>query len=63
MGCGKSSIGRKLAKKTEREFVDMDRYIEERKNGENKPDSAKSIGLSNLIIDKWLRNSETNALV
>lgn len=30
MGCGKSSVGRKLASKTEREFVDMDRYIEEK---------------------------------
>ncbi len=28
MGCGKSTIGRKLAAKTEKEFVDMDRYIE-----------------------------------
>ena len=28
MGCGKSSIGRKLAYKTNREFVDMDKYIE-----------------------------------
>lgn len=30
MGCGKSSIGRKLARKCEREFVDMDSYIEEK---------------------------------
>ncbi len=30
MGCGKSSIGRKLAAKTKREFVDMDKYIEEK---------------------------------
>ena len=28
MGCGKSSVGRRLAEKTGREFVDMDRYIE-----------------------------------
>ncbi len=28
MGCGKSTIGRKLSAKTEKEFVDMDRYIE-----------------------------------
>lgn len=30
MGCGKSSIGRKLAHKIEREFIDMDKYIEEK---------------------------------
>lgn len=30
MGCGKSSIGRKLAGRSGREFVDMDRYIEEK---------------------------------
>ena len=30
MGCGKSSIGRKLSKKSGREFVDTDRYIEEK---------------------------------
>jgi shikimate kinase len=28
MGCGKSTIGRKLSKRLEKEFVDMDRYIE-----------------------------------
>ncbi len=30
MGCGKSTIGRKIASKSEKEFVDMDRYIEEK---------------------------------
>jgi shikimate kinase len=30
MGCGKSTIGRKIANKTEKEFVDMDRYIEKK---------------------------------
>ena len=30
MGCGKSSVGRKLARKTQRGFVDMDKYIEEK---------------------------------
>lgn len=29
MGCGKSTVGRNLARKTGRRFVDMDRYIEE----------------------------------
>ena len=28
MGCGKSTIGRKLSQRLEKEFVDMDRYIE-----------------------------------
>ena len=32
MGCGKSSIGRVLARRTKRGFVDMDRYIEEKTN-------------------------------
>ncbi len=30
MGCGKSSVGRKLSQRCGREFVDMDRYIEEK---------------------------------
>ena len=30
MGCGKSTIGRKLAAKTGMTFVDIDRYIEEK---------------------------------
>lgn len=30
MGCGKSTIGRKLAARTGMAFVDMDRYIEEK---------------------------------
>lgn len=28
MGCGKSTVGKNLARKTGRKFVDMDRYIE-----------------------------------
>ena len=30
MGCGKSTVGRNLARKTGRKFLDMDRYIEEK---------------------------------
>ena len=30
MGCGKSTVGKNLARKTGRSFVDMDRYIEQR---------------------------------
>lgn len=29
MGCGKSTVGRIVAKKTERAFIDLDEYIEE----------------------------------
>ncbi len=32
MGCGKTTVGRVLAKKTGMKFVDMDRYIEKKKN-------------------------------
>ena len=30
MGCGKSTVGRKLSRRGNMEFVDMDRYIEEK---------------------------------
>ena len=32
MGSGKSSIGRRLAAKTNRQFIDLDRYIQEKTN-------------------------------
>ena len=28
MGCGKSTVGRRLAEKLGRKFIDMDKYIE-----------------------------------
>ena len=30
MGCGKSTVGRNIARKTGRRFIDMDRYIEQK---------------------------------
>ena len=30
MGCGKSTVGKKLSQMTQMEFVDMDGYIEKR---------------------------------
>lgn len=36
----------------------MDKYIMARMAGKNKPDSAKSVGLSNITVGKWLRNLE-----
>ena len=36
----------------------MDKYLKARIAGKNKPDSAKSVGLSNTVINKWLKHSE-----
>lgn len=36
----------------------MTYYIQARRNGKNKPDSARSVGLSNIIINKWLNHKE-----
>lgn len=36
----------------------MDKYIESRRSGKNKPDSARCVGLSNLTIDKWMKHQE-----
>ncbi|MBQ1507390.1 MAG: shikimate kinase [Ruminococcus sp.] len=43
MGCGKSTVGRNLAKKTGRKFLDMDRYIEE-KAGMSIPEIFEKLG-------------------
>ena len=36
----------------------MQKYIDARCKGKNKPDAAKSVGLSNIIVSKWLRHIE-----
>ena len=36
----------------------MDKYLRARLEGKNKPDSARSAGLSNMIISKWLNHPE-----
>ena len=36
----------------------MNKYLDARISGKNKPDAAKSAGLSNIIINKWLNHSE-----
>lgn len=36
----------------------MDKYLQARRNGKNKPDSARTVGLSNSIIDRWIRHVE-----
>lgn len=38
----------------------MNKYLKARWDGKNKPDASRSIGLSNMIIDKWLSNPEYN---
>lgn len=36
----------------------MEKYMDARYEGKNVPDAAKSVGLSNTIISKWLRHVE-----
>jgi hypothetical protein len=36
----------------------MDKYLKARAGGKNKPDSAKSVGLSNTVISKWMNHTE-----
>ncbi len=36
----------------------MDKYLKARAEGKNKPDSARAVGLSNAIVDKWIRHVE-----
>ncbi len=55
MGCGKSTIGRQLAKKLGREFIDLDTYIEER----------EGMKISQIFEEKgepYFRQKETEAL-
>lgn len=55
MGCGKSTIGRQLAKKLGREFIDLDEYIEQR----------EGMKISQIFADKgepYFRQRESEAL-
>lgn len=36
----------------------MDKYLKARYDGKNKPDAAKSIGMTNIDINKWLKHPE-----
>ena len=36
----------------------MNNYIQARREGKNKPDAARSVGLSNVIINKWIKHPE-----
>ena len=36
----------------------MKKYIDARKEGKNKPDAAKQVGLSNIIISKWMKHTD-----
>ena len=36
----------------------MDKYLKARYEGKNKPDAAKSVGLTNIDINKWLKHPE-----
>lgn len=36
----------------------MEKYLKARREGKNKPDAAKSVGLSNMIINKWFNHLE-----
>jgi hypothetical protein len=36
----------------------MDKYLKARWEGKNKPDAARSVGLSNIIVNKWMKHSE-----
>lgn len=55
MGCGKSTIGKIVAKKTEREFVDLDNYIVD-KQGMSINDIFKAKG------EEYFRLAETDAI-
>jgi len=33
----------------------MDKYLEARKDGLNKPDASRRVGLSNVIVDRWMK--------
>ena len=55
MGCGKSTIGKLVAKKTQREFIDLDSFIEE-KQGLSIREIFETYG------EDYFRNCETDAI-
>ena len=55
MGCGKSTIGKLVAKKTHREFIDLDSFIEE-KQGLSIREIFETYG------EDYFRNCETDAI-
>ena len=55
MGCGKSTIGKLVAKKTHREFIDLDCFIEE-KQGLSIREIFETYG------EDYFRNCETDAI-
>ena len=50
MGCGKSTVGKNIARKSGRKFLDMDSYIEE-KAGMTVSKIFEKYGEENLVLE------------
>lgn len=57
MGCGKTTVGRNLARKSGRKFVDMDSYIEENKVTAD-TDLQEDLGADSLDVVDLLMSIE-----